>query len=148
MPTMQSSGRRGAGTRGTGDDGYFAPLRDGKAVLLTTFRRDGTPVATPVHVVVEGDTGVFRTWEPSGKWKRMGHDPHVLVAPCTTFGRPTGRCLGATVELLDGEEERAAARLLVHEHPISHRVIPVIHRLRGWTTHHYRLRPAATRSGS
>jgi PPOX class probable F420-dependent enzyme len=144
VSTTRSTESQGVGT----DHEYFAPLREAKAALLTTFRRDGTPVSTPVHVVVEGDTAVFRTWEPSGKWKRLRHDPRVLVAPSTTFGRPTGRALGATVELLEGDEDRAAARELVHEHPISHRIIPLVHRLRGWRTHHYRLRPAATRSCS
>ena len=144
MGTTGVTGSRDVAT----DHGYFTPLRGAKAALLTTFRRDGTPVSTPVHVVVERDTAVFRTWEPSGKWKRMRRDPQVLVAPSTTFGRPTGRALGATVELLEGDEDRAAARELVHAHPVSHRLIPVLHRLRGWRTHHYRLRPAATRSCS
>jgi hypothetical protein len=31
------------------------------AVRLTTFRRDGTPVSTPVNVAVAGDRVVFRT---------------------------------------------------------------------------------------
>lgn len=47
--------------------GYFAPLADSKYMLLSTFRRNGSPVSTPVHVVVEGDAAFFRTWDVSGK---------------------------------------------------------------------------------
>jgi hypothetical protein len=31
------------------------------AVLLTTYRRDGTPVSTPVNLAVEEDHAYFRT---------------------------------------------------------------------------------------
>src|SRR5919112_1001238 len=51
------------------------------AVRLTTFRRDGTPVSTPVNVAVEGDRAVFRTYEQAGKFKRLRNDPRVEVAP-------------------------------------------------------------------
>ena len=33
----------------------FAPFVHQKTVLLTTYRRDGTPVGTPVNIAVEGD---------------------------------------------------------------------------------------------
>ena len=42
-----------------------------QTVLLTTFRRDGTPVGTPVSVAVEGNRAYFRTWESAGKLKRI-----------------------------------------------------------------------------
>ncbi len=51
--------------------GYFAALSASKYMLLTTFRRDGRPVATPVHVVAEADKVFFRTWDVSGKAKRL-----------------------------------------------------------------------------
>ena len=33
----------------------FDRFTDERQILLTTYRRDGTPVGTPVHVAVEGD---------------------------------------------------------------------------------------------
>jgi uncharacterized protein len=33
------------------------------AVLLTTYKRDGTPVGTAVNIAVEGDRAYFRTWD-------------------------------------------------------------------------------------
>ena len=69
---------------------YLAPLAGANYVVLTTFRRDGRAVPTPVHLVVSGDAGYLRTWDVSGKAKRLRHTPRVTVAPSTMRGRPTG----------------------------------------------------------
>jgi len=56
-------------------------------ISLTTYRRDGTPVATPVWVADLGDGTVgFTTGADSGKVKRLGHTPDVRVAPCNARG--------------------------------------------------------------
>jgi len=55
---------------------------------LTTFRRDGTPVATPVWVVkLEGGAVGFWTSSGSGKVKRLSHTARVTVQPCDARGR-------------------------------------------------------------
>lgn len=122
------------------DRGYFAPIEHAKYIQLTTFRRDGTPVATPVHVVVLGDTAVFRTWDVSGKAKRIRHSPSVTVAPSTARGRPRGSAIRARATLLEGLESERAAGMLAKKHPIMHGwLIPRVHRLRGWATQQYQL---------
>ena len=129
----------------TGDkelSGYFAALSASKYMLLTTFRRDGRAVATPVHVVAEADRAFFRTWDVSGKAKRLRHTATVEVAPCSSRGRSRGPAVQARAVLLDGEASQQAARALAHEHPILHgHLIPWYHRRRGWTTQQYRLDP-------
>jgi hypothetical protein len=50
------------------------------AVLLTTYKRDGTPVGTAVNIAVEGDLAYFRTWDTAWKMRRMRNNPHVTVA--------------------------------------------------------------------
>src|SRR4051794_16333615 len=56
-------------------------------VALTTFKRDGTPVATPVWCVpLDGGFG-FWTSSASGKAKRLAHTPRVLVQPCDGRGK-------------------------------------------------------------
>ncbi|MBT2405322.1 MULTISPECIES: PPOX class F420-dependent oxidoreductase [unclassified Streptomyces] len=76
----------------------------GKAryVSLTTFRKDGTPVATPVWAVAEG--GELYVWTRSDSWKvkRIRNNGRVTVTACDARGRVTD---GAPV--LEGE-----ARLL------------------------------------
>jgi PPOX class probable F420-dependent enzyme len=125
--------------------GYFAPLAGAKYVELTTFRRDGRAVATPVHIVTDGDVAFFRTWDVAGKAKRLRHTSAVRVAPSTFRGRPRGPAIRAEAYQLEGEASQRAARLLARKHPVLHgRLIPWYHRRRGWTTQQYRLeRPQA-----
>jgi PPOX class probable F420-dependent enzyme len=105
-----------------------------KYILLTTFRRDGRAVPTPVHIVAAGDTAYFRTWNMAGKAKRLRHTPAVQIAPSTVRGRPLGPPIRAEAHLLEGGAK----------HPFLHgRLMPWYHRPRGWTTQQYRLeRPA------
>jgi uncharacterized protein len=125
--------------------GYFAPLAGAKYVELTTFRRDGRAVATPVHIVTDGDVAFFRTWDVAGKAKRLRHTSAVRVAPSTFRGRPRGPAIRAEAYQLEGGASQRAARLLARKHPVLHgRLIPWYHRRRGWTTQQYRLeRPQA-----
>ena len=57
-------------------------------VLLTTFRRDGRPVATPVWVAGFGDALVVSTPEGTGKVKRLRHTPRVTLQACSRRGHP------------------------------------------------------------
>jgi PPOX class probable F420-dependent enzyme len=64
------------------------PLADAKYMLFTTFRRDGTPVSSPVWVVPLGPGRVgFYTTDGSGKTKRLRHTKRVTVQPCDIRGR-------------------------------------------------------------
>ena len=68
----------------------LAPLAGQTTAQLTTYRKDGTLVATPVSLVVDGDRVVFRTWSTAGKAKRIRHNPAVTIAPATAVqGKPT-----------------------------------------------------------
>ncbi|MEV5447304.1 PPOX class F420-dependent oxidoreductase, partial [Streptomyces sp. NPDC052644] len=53
-----------------------------KYVLLTTFRKDGRAVSTPVWAVRDDDTLAVWTVADSGKVKRIRRDGTVTVAPC------------------------------------------------------------------
>jgi PPOX class probable F420-dependent enzyme len=59
-------------------------------VSVTTFKRDGTPVPTPVWCVGENGALLVFSEADSGKVKRIRRDPHVSVAPCTARGKPLG----------------------------------------------------------
>jgi uncharacterized protein len=82
-------------------------LAEGKNMLLTTFRRDGTPVSTPVWVIGldEGRVG-FTTSSGSGKYKRLRHTERVTVQPCDVRGRvtPGSTVQNATATLVSGPE--------------------------------------------
>lgn len=120
----------------------FAMFGKQGTVLLTTYRRDGRPVATPVSLALVGDHAVFRTYDKAWKARRLAHTSRITVAPSTVKGTPTGPAVDATARLISGEEERAAARALRRKHPILHgALVPLAHRLRGYRTIHYRVDP-------
>jgi hypothetical protein len=73
-------------------------------VSLTTFRRTGIPVATPVWAAPDGDTLVVWTRADSGKVKRLRHTSRVTVAPCDVRGRVTGPAVEATAGFVERAE--------------------------------------------
>ncbi|MFE1176745.1 PPOX class F420-dependent oxidoreductase [Streptomyces sp. NPDC058773] len=86
-------------------------------VSLVTYRRNGTPVATPVWAVAEGAELLVWTRDDSWKVKRLRHDTRVTVTPCDVRGRIAGdaRTVEGTGRLLDdaaglGRVRRAMAR--------------------------------------
>lgn len=82
----------------------------------------------------------FRSYDTSGKAKRLRNFPDVRVAPCTFRGRPTGRVVTGTARLLDDREAGHARTLLAARFPWLHgRLVPALHRRRGWRTLHYEL---------
>jgi uncharacterized protein len=111
-------------------------------VLLTTYKRDGTPIGTPVNIAVDGERAFVRTFDTAWKLKRIRNHPEVEVAPSTWRGKPTGPAIRAHARVLEGEESAYAGRLLARKHPMLHRfLVPLIHRLRGNETIHIELRP-------
>ncbi len=77
------------------------PLGERRYVSLTTFRRDGTPVATPLWVVPD-DAGLA-VWTVTDSWKvkRIRHNPAVTVAPCDMRGRVAGEPVPGQAVILD-----------------------------------------------
>jgi len=72
-------------------------------VSLTTFRRDGTPVATPVWHVVDDDDLVVISEAESWKVKRIRNNARVVVTVCDLRGRikPGAATADGTARLLD-----------------------------------------------
>lgn len=89
----------------------FDHLAGEKYILLTTFRRDGTPVATPLWHVVRHGTVLTSTMPSTGKVKRIRNNPNVTISACTMRGRVTGPTYAARARLLSGAESRRANRL-------------------------------------
>jgi uncharacterized protein len=83
-----------------------------KRALLVSYRRDGTPVPTPVWAAPHEGRLYVRSERASGKLKRLRNDDRVLIAPCTVRGRPLGAPFEARATLLEGERELLAERAL------------------------------------
>ena len=76
-------------------------------VSVTSFRRDGLGVATPVEFVMQADAIFFRTLPDCGKVKRMRREPRVLIAACTMRGKVKGHKIAGTAALLSPKETQA-----------------------------------------
>ncbi len=87
-------------------------------VLLTTFRKTGAPVPTPVWAVRSGDELLVWTNPTAGKVKRIRNSGRVEVAPCTMRGKPLGRSIDAVARLLSDEEIRLLLGLLVRKYGV------------------------------
>jgi PPOX class probable F420-dependent enzyme len=101
----------------------------GRYVSITSFKRDGTGVATPVWFVQEGGRLLVQTDVNSGKVKRIRRNPHVTVAPCTATGRLLADPVPARVELLGDAELDQVERLMARKYRIDLMVIKPIRSL-------------------
>ncbi|WP_280236988.1 PPOX class F420-dependent oxidoreductase [Nocardia cyriacigeorgica] len=81
-------------------------------VLLTTFRKDGTPVGTPVWAA--SDDGKVFVWTETDSWKvkRVRRNPAVTLQPCNYKGTPRGEIIEGTARVLDAAETENVRRLL------------------------------------
>jgi hypothetical protein len=90
-----------------------------KRTLLTTFRRSGVPVSTPVWAAEADGCFYVRSERTAGKIKRLRSDPRVLIAPCTVRGRPLGAPLEARASVVPEEREPPAERALVRRYGLG-----------------------------
>jgi len=84
-----------------------------KYVLLTTFRRDGRAVPTPVWAVRDGDALAVWTVADSGKVKRIRRSGEVTVAPCNVRGKPRGAAVPGHATIIGDATSRARLRDLL-----------------------------------
>src|SRR3569833_3971037 len=105
-------------------------LNAAQYLLLTTFRRDGRAVATPLWVVA--DESALYVWTPagSGKVKRIRNSAEVTVAPCDVRGTPRAEPVPAHAALLDADETRRERALLGKQYGIIGRLVLLGRRLR------------------
>ena len=82
-----------------------------KYINLSTKKRDGSYVNTPVWFAQAGETNNFYIFslKKAGKVKRIRNFPTVKVAPCNIKGKLTGDWIDAKAELIDGPENTKTA---------------------------------------
>ena len=65
-------------------------LAGNKYLSLTTFRKNGTAVPTPIWFAEQDGKLYFMTRNDSWKYKRIRNNPQVKVAPCSARGKICG----------------------------------------------------------
>lgn len=96
--------------------GSFASLT-GSYVLLVTYKRDGTPMPSPVWFArdtVDGQEQVY-VWTEVNAWKakRLRNDPRALLAACSPRGVPLDDPVAATGRVLTDQDERKRAATVI-----------------------------------
>ena len=107
-------------------------LADEPFVSLTTFRRNGEGVATPVWVARDGDALIVLTPEESYKVGRVRADPRVRLAPSTRTGRvKDGGPLvdGTAAVIADAADTERLRGLIKRKYGAEYRVTMAIERL-------------------
>ena len=97
-------------------------ITDEKYVLLTTFRKNGDGVATPVWIVsLPGGTAGFTTEVDSGKVKRIRNNPSVTLQPCNLRGKVTAdsAVVNATADVLLGADARPVTKAVRRKYRVA-----------------------------
>src|SRR5215831_2141057 len=89
-----------------------AAIQDQKYVSLTTFRKTGVGVPTPVWFGEEDGKLYVMTRHDMGKAKRIRNNSSVKVAPCTIRGKVTGPEVAASARILPPEEHQRARQTI------------------------------------
>jgi PPOX class probable F420-dependent enzyme len=88
----------------------------GRYLSLTSYKRDGTAVATPVWFVQQDGRLLVETDANSGKVKRIRRNPAVRVAACTASGRLRGEQFSAVAQVLPESEVSGVERLITRKY--------------------------------
>ncbi|GAC66657.1 PPOX class F420-dependent oxidoreductase [Gordonia soli] len=90
----------------------FDGLDGHKYALLTTYKRNGDPVPSPVWFGRSDGRLYFTTEATSPKVARMRNNPHVRIAPCAVNGKPLGSPAEGTARVLPPDEIAAAESVI------------------------------------
>jgi len=108
-------------------------------INLSTRKRDGSYVNTPVWFAQEGDTNKYYVYSLRnvGKVKRIKNFPEVKVGICTFSGKPKGGWFYAIADLVDEPEyTKVAYSVLRKKYGIRFRITDFFSWIKG--TYHKR----------
>ncbi|SFW90401.1 PPOX class F420-dependent oxidoreductase [Amycolatopsis australiensis] len=101
-------------------------------VVLTTFRRDGRAVPTPLWVAGDGGELVVWSERKAGKVKRIRNNGRVRVQACDLRGRKThGPVATGQARLLDAPGTERVRKVIARKYGLVGRVTMFFSKLRG-----------------
>src|ERR1700761_7399118 len=105
----------------------LAELSGARYARLRSYRRDGTPVDTPIWFGLDGGELVFRT-KVGPKTKRLTARGEVELAACDHRGRvrPGAATVTGRATILSGAEAERANRLLHARYGWQWNIVPLI----------------------
>jgi PPOX class probable F420-dependent enzyme len=90
----------------------FESLSGHRYCLLTTFRKSGEPIPTPVWFGLADGKVYLRSEAAVGKVKRIRSNPRVRIAPSTLRGKPLGPPAEGRARVLAPDESERAERAI------------------------------------
>jgi len=96
---------------------------DQKYINLETYKKDGTPVRTPVWFVIDNDLIYVITRESTGKVKRLKNNHDVRIVLCSFKGEPKNEWIKGKAEKITGKEADTAIKLRKKKYGMSARLI-------------------------
>jgi uncharacterized protein len=91
----------------------FTNLVREKYLSLTTFRKTGEAVVTPMWFAESFGTIYVASGANAGKLKRIRHTTRVTLAPCTLSGKVTGSVIEGKARILTESKEITAAKAAI-----------------------------------
>ena len=107
-----------------------ARIGNSRYIRLTTFKKDGTAMPTPVWVADDGERVYVTTLEGAGKLKRIRNNGRVLVAPSDWRGTPSGDEVEGHAELLDATGGERVRGLIQTKYGLEFRFFTLMGKLR------------------
>ena len=102
-----------------------------KYINLETYKRDNTPVKTPVWFVIYNDLIYFITKESTGKVKRLKNNQNVRIATCSFSGEIKNEWIKGKVQKITGDEADKIIEIRKKKYGFSARLVEVKLQLSG-----------------
>lgn len=122
----------------------FPQLQGHQYISLTTYRKSGAAVATPVWFASDGDRIYIVTQADAGKVKRIRNNPRVTMAPSDAQGKvkPDAPSVEGVAAVLGAAEGARGDRALRAKYGWMYRAFALLWRLRRATPVYLEVRPA------
>ena len=98
---------------------------DQKYINLETYKKDGTPIWTPVWFVVDKNLIYVITRDSTGKVKRLRNNQNVRIVPCSFKGEPKNEWVKGVAEKITGDEADKVIKLRKKKYGMFARLIGI-----------------------
>ena len=106
-------------------DTDIAALSRSRYALLRTYKRDGTPVDTPIWFVATDRTVLFRT-KVGPKTRRLQARGEVELTACDHHGSPQGTAIPGRARVLSGDEAQRGNAELRRRYGWQWNIVPLL----------------------
>ena len=102
-----------------------------KYINLETYKRDNTPIKTPVWFVIDNDLIYIITRESTGKVKRLKNNQNVRIVPCSFKGEIKSEWVNGKAEKITGSESDRVIKIRKKKYGFSAILVEVKLQLSG-----------------